>query len=217
MLFVSLRHKRQRMLQVLAALIGGVWIHRLVLVQIFDVPQSYIYEAFDTRADHLLIGCLLAVVLRENKLSRLWNFTCRRGYMPLITIAGLVTSAVVSNADVTMRYRDTIGFIIDPLLTAILIVQAIALRQAYSVCWLNWRWVSYLGRMSYSIYLYQQIAIDPAKKLLSTYAVPVQFAGVITTVLLSAYVSYHVIEKPFLKIKDRYATRRPKPLATAVA
>ena len=45
--------------------IAGVWLYRELLVLVIHAPQQYIYEAFDTRADHLMIGCLLAVALRE--------------------------------------------------------------------------------------------------------------------------------------------------------
>ncbi len=47
--------------------IGVIWCYRLFLVFGLHISHGYIYEAFDTRADSLLIGCLLAVVLWEGR------------------------------------------------------------------------------------------------------------------------------------------------------
>src|ERR1039458_10817590 len=71
--FLALRRNYTRMTRFLAGAIMAIWVYRETLVLIFDVRQGYIYEAFDTRADHLLMGCLLAVVLRAGLFPRFWN------------------------------------------------------------------------------------------------------------------------------------------------
>ena len=62
-LFLLLWRNPARMARFLTAGIVFVWIYRLVLLYGFHVNQGYLYEAFDSRADSLMIGCLLAVLL----------------------------------------------------------------------------------------------------------------------------------------------------------
>lgn len=51
--------RRETVAKVLAVSIVTLWLYRLGLVWA-GVHQGYIYEAFDARADQLLLGCLLA-------------------------------------------------------------------------------------------------------------------------------------------------------------
>jgi peptidoglycan/LPS O-acetylase OafA/YrhL len=85
---------------------------------------------------------------------------------------------------------------------------------------MNWAPVAFIGRMSYSIYLYQQIAMDPARKLLAAYPVWTQFIAAVACVMVAACFSYYVIERPFLILKDRLGRRqsrtRPANLAATV-
>ena len=81
------------------------------------------------RADHLLIGCLLAVSLRLGMFSRLWKAFCSSWVPGMLTVAGL---ALCSFADMHYGsgFRDSIGFIVAPLLSALFIVSAIAFQGA---------------------------------------------------------------------------------------
>ena len=199
MAFLLVRNRRA---EFLACAILAVWIYRLVLVLGFHVFQGYVYEAFDTRADHLLVGCLLAVLLRSGRLSGQWKALCASPSLVWLTLALLATSTALA-----MRlewYRDTIGFIVDPVMVVVLIVQCIASSTAGFASILNWGWFSYLGRISYSVYLYQQIVMGPIEKLTTRWpmlTMPAQIA----TVILLASASYKFVETPFLKLKKRFA------------
>ena len=51
----------------LALLVGGIAVvdvYRAILHNV-GVPEEYIYTAFDTRIDHLLVGCAIAVALHH--------------------------------------------------------------------------------------------------------------------------------------------------------
>jgi peptidoglycan/LPS O-acetylase OafA/YrhL len=203
--FLLLKQTRNR-IRFLAIGILTVWTYREALVFLAHVHQGYIYEAFDTRADHLMIGCLLAVLLRAGVCGRLWRglcFSSRLAWGTLVALAASTACAIHFGSD----YRDSVGFIVDPLLVAALIVQTLAHPAAGLGIALNWRWVRYLGTISYSVYLYQQIAIGPAKKLAAHWpalALPVTTAAVI----LVASGSYWLIERPFLRLKKRYEAGR---------
>ena len=61
-------------------------------------------------------------------------------------------------------YRDSVAFVVDPVLVAVLIVQAIAFRDTLPWRFLQVGWVRYLGRISYSIYIYQQVMLYSVSK-----------------------------------------------------
>jgi peptidoglycan/LPS O-acetylase OafA/YrhL len=91
----------------------------------------------------------------------------------------------------------------------------IALIMMYSVfgpqgMWfkfLNFKLLNYVGMLSYSIYLWQQFFINK-----STYWVN-RFPQNILFVATSALFSYYVIEKPFLKLKDKFSSLNNKKAA----
>jgi len=205
MVFVALRRRGSRAVVIVAGAILAVWIHRAILKLAVGVWQGYFYEAFDTRADHLMVGCLLALLLRDGHLSGLFPRLCRL-WVSVLTVGLLVTSIALGEIYGT-GYRDLVGFALDPLLIAVIIVQAMALRASPAWSWLNWRPVRYLGTLSYSIYLYQQVVVEPAKTLLASQGIAVQLVGVLVAVVLAAAASYHVVERPFLALKDRLGRR----------
>jgi len=206
-LFFLLRKRPDRQVWALLGLIVAVCVHRELLQFVFGVWQGYIYEAFDTRADHLLMGCLLALLVRLGFLGGFWRAICSHLALSVITIF-LLLASVALEIRFGSTYRDAVGFVVDPFLVALLIVQAIAFRGVIFWRWMQFAWVRYLGRISYSTYLYQQIAIDPIRKRLVGFPVLIQLASVVTAVILLASVSYFFIERPFLNLKDRFRERQ---------
>jgi peptidoglycan/LPS O-acetylase OafA/YrhL len=179
-------------------------VHRIVLHSV-GVSQGYIYEAFDCRADHLAIGCLLAIALRNGWLPELWRWLCSHAGLAWIN-AGLLAASTAAYLHFGTPYRDTIGFIVEPVLVATFLVQVIALSiTTSSWAWLNARWIRFLGRISYSTYLYQQLVPNYIEKL---HVAPLlETLLVVAAVIALASASYFLVEKPFLRIKDRLAVR----------
>jgi len=203
MAFLALRRNYKRMSWYLAGAIVTIWIYREVLVFIFRVDQGYIYEAFDTRADHLLIGCLLAVALRAKLVPRFWGWATARPWAAAVT-AGLLALSNLSEAAYGHPYRDSVSFIVNPVLTAIWIPQLIALRHSAWWSWMGWTWMRFLGRISYSVYLYQQLLIDVPKKLFPDYPTIWQLGATVVLIVAVASVSHYFVERPFLRLKERF-------------
>ncbi len=200
--FLLLRKNYRRLSQVLTGAILAIWVYREVLIFVFGVRERYIYRAFDTRADNLLIGCLLAVMLRAGYFPRLWNWISARPWFAF-TIAGLLALSSVADTQ-WPSYRHNLDFMVNPLLTAVWIAQLIALRGVAPWSWMNWQWVRYLGRISYSIYLYQQLVMIAARDRLSHLPAVVQLPALIAIIVAIASASYFFVERPFLKLKNRY-------------
>ena len=83
----------------------------------------------------------------------------------------------------------------------LLILQLIAYRHA---AWMDSSAVSYLGKISYSTYLYQQLVIPVVMGTLP--GIPHSVAGILCLICvwLVAAVSCELVEKPFLRLKDRF-------------
>jgi peptidoglycan/LPS O-acetylase OafA/YrhL len=203
MLFVSFAKNLRRMARFLAGTIVVIWIYRTVLLFAFGVWHGYAYEAFDMRADHLAVGCLMAVSVRTGMAPKMWRALCWRPPMALLTAALLVASST-AEARYGSAFRDGIGFIVNPLLTAALIGQVIAFQADAMWNWLNSSVVRYLGTISYSVYLYQQLLVHPALSALKSQHTLVQAVGVMVVVIIAASCSYFLIERPFLKLKTRF-------------
>ena len=210
--FLLLR-KRRSLAGALAAGVACVWVHRWTLV-VAGVSQGYIYEAFDARADHLMIGCLLAVALHDGIGARLWRVACGHPALPAATLAALALSSALGVL-LGSRYRDPIGFVVDPLLVALLMVQLLALAEVAPWSWLNHPAVRFLGRISYSIYLYQQVVPSLAGALFRGRPFAVVLGAEIMGVTLVASLSYFVVERPFLAFKHRVDPRSPGAAAVA--
>lgn len=208
--FIALKTNQARLRALLIA-IPFFWAYRLVLVAL-GVSQAYIYAALDTRADHLLTGCALALLLFLGKGAAIWKaLTSRKwAYLLTLTLLALSSSAMVAYGRI---YRDTLGFMLDPLLTIVLLVQGLTLSPA---CF-NWRPVRYVGRISYSVYLYHMLATPPAHKLLAGWPAVVRLSGGVGAAVFMASLSYYLIERPFLKLKDSRGQRRQVSVPTAAA
>jgi peptidoglycan/LPS O-acetylase OafA/YrhL len=216
LVFLWCRGDLKRMSRVLIGLIAASAVYRLVLVYGFDVDERYIYQAFDTRSDNLLVGCLLAVLLKRRALSAFWRAATAHPALPLVTIA-LVTASVFYGEQYVFRYRDTVSFTLEPMLFALLIVQLIALSSTSFWSWLDAAPVRYLGLISYPLYLYQNVTLYPVRRWLSGEPIGVQLIGAIAVTVTIASCSYFIVERPFLQLKARRGAVEPLPRPAAIA
>lgn len=208
-IFLLLRRRPLHLARALAGAIVLVWIYRLALVFWFHASQGYIYEAFDTRADSLMIGCLLAVLLDQSQAVRLFRSVCSGRWPILLTLLAFALSSV-AEARYGPGYRDTLGLALNGVLAFLLIAQALA--GAFPP--LAWTPVRYLGRISYSMYLWQQIVLEvTGKALLRVFpGVPpaIRIAVEFAAVVAAASASWYGLEKPILRLKKRFSAGSPR-------
>lgn len=193
--------RRRWMFPALVYAIPILWTYRLVLVM-FHVHQGYIYEAFDTRAPDLLVGCLLAWLLFNEKWTRLFHLVCRPSAM--LSIAAVLLILIAAESRFGPTFRDTVSFTAEPVLVAALIAGLIDARSTLAGRILDAPLVASLGRISYSVYLYQQPLVAPLDKLLDSAPLAIRALLIVAGVSAAALLSYYVIERPFLKLKHRF-------------
>ena len=191
--------------------------YRAGLALVVGVDPGYIYAAFDTRFDALMIGCATAVAVRRGIGARFWSAVTCHAALPLATIA-LLCASLFAGPLLFERYRDAVGYGVEALLTAVLIFQFAALSTTSGA----WRWLNnaalrYLGRLSYSLYLYQQVTLHGVRSRMEGFPILAQLVVALLVTFACAAASYYVIERPFLKLKERRARRsrgeQPRPSA----
>ncbi len=181
-----LRGNRPLLIRVLIGAIVGVWAYRWFAASA-HFEDFYVFAAFETRADALGIGCLIAVANREGCLPRWiveWKWLA-----PVGLVALAVSSAIQLNGP---RYSWTLV----ALVFAVVLVQAVAHAHTVWYRFLNSRPFYLLCLISYSLYLYHPFANNlPERFHILAVGVPVA--------ILLATGSYWIVERPFLNLKDR--------------
>jgi peptidoglycan/LPS O-acetylase OafA/YrhL len=171
-------------------------VHRALLWHYRDDPLDVfrIYDGIDTRADALLIGCLTALLLasgaHHSVPARLLNRTNRAGLLLLA-----VTAQCVRFSSSGMFYG---GMTLVAAASGVLILSLStqpygrlqALLQSAPLIW--------LGRRSYGLYLwhYPLFMLTPSWPAVCR----------ILLALAAAALSFAVIEKPALRLKEQFAS-----------
>lgn len=139
------------------------------------------YYGFDTRADELLIGCWLALLVsgRVERRAPGW-----------LAVAALVAAVGLSWTPVPF---DTV---LMPTVVALLTAVVLWVGVNGSV-WLPPRWLMWVGRRSYAIYLYHLPIRWAVEQYVDDWRVIAPTVAAAT--LLLAEVSWRVVEQPFLR------------------
>lgn len=210
--FLLFSRNRRRLIVLLVMVITTIWVHRVHLWMATHAAY-YITYAFDTRADALLVGCLLALLLKEGRAEGLIEKTCHPPWAPLVT-ASLIGASVFAGR-LSEGYKLTVGLSIEPLLVAILICQFVLHSWSWPWKWLNSKPVAYLGRISYPLYLYHMLATHITTRIAARIpglSTPMFVALAVLVAIAMASCSYHFVEKPFLAFKTK---RSAQPRATS--
>ena len=200
--------RARRTVLVALVLLVAAWRSYLFLVR--GVGPAYVYNAFDTRFDALGVGCLLAVLLHDETIARLASWLGRWSWQPLVTVTLLVWSRMGGSPG----YHYALGFTVDALLFAILLIQVMCLSSSVSWRWLNHRVVRYVGRISYPMYLYHAWALEVGRHATQLPKIAQLGVGTLATIAVASG-SYFVIERPFLRMKARFErNQNPTDLET---
>jgi peptidoglycan/LPS O-acetylase OafA/YrhL len=151
------------------------------------------YNGFDTHGDALLIGCLLALLTRQNP-----DLTIKLSGMWLVASGGLL--AILLFVPHRTVLTQTAGLSIAALLSAVMIANVrceTPLKPFLSV-----RPLVYMGKISYGFYLWHYPIVMGLAKYGNT--------GKIAAFMIAfgvASASYHWLELPFLRLKKHFAPR----------
>jgi peptidoglycan/LPS O-acetylase OafA/YrhL len=174
---------------------------------IFNFPVSWIDEqSLFIRIDSIAMGCLFALY-KDNILARLskhWN-RYFYGSLCLLFLVPWIERAVEGS------YAELV-FVAFGVLTGTIANVLIAIILAYSVYGPRGLWykalnswiLNYIGVLSYSLYLWQQLFVAKNGWWVT------HFPQNIGCIFLAAIFSHYLIERPFFRLKSRFAPANKK-------
>lgn len=201
-------HYRRHAAKIVAGMIAAIWIWRFVCVEWFSVSWGYAYNAFEMRADALLIGALLAILLYAGDAPKWMSVATAKKWLALLPLLFFAAVTYVELKPVHVPLAvNLIVFSLQPAVAACALVQWIYWGSR------GWRFlehpaIKWVARLSYSYYLYHlsirnliqsRVHVPHAQRLVGTFAV-----------IVLPIIPYYLIERPFMKLRDR--GRKPSPL-----
>jgi peptidoglycan/LPS O-acetylase OafA/YrhL len=206
-LFWKGRNNLRRLATFLVVVIAGVWVYRVILRLVLGVSPEYLQYAFDCRIDGLFMGCLLAILLKQQRLNTLIKAACFSAAAPLVPISLLALTVHLSNS-LGPNYAQTVGFPAEQLCVAVLLIQLITFSDRTPWKWLNSSLARFVGRISYSLYLYHALSFhylpNPLRDWVEGSSRPVKVLVGIAISMSFAVASYYGIERVFLKLKRKH-------------
>jgi peptidoglycan/LPS O-acetylase OafA/YrhL len=213
MILMTLRKRTDRLLTSLCGFVIIVVTWRIFLVYFFglsSLPNYRIYMGTDTRLDSIAYGCLLSVLFHRAEINGKGNarkfLDLLQGSIGLCVSAGLILLSLILRGP---EFRETIRYSI----------QGIALAPLF--CALFWsgsapRWLQYslsnrtmtfLGTISYSMYLYHFLAVGVTQWVLrnATSCDRVVLSACLT--FAGSLFSYYLVEGPPRRFGSRWAAR----------
>jgi len=212
LLLVMLRFWKVRTVAWITAVLAAAFLLERFLLVSGGAPLARLYNGPDTRADELLLGCAVALVLTSISPGSRLHVSLQAGVRRGGPLAGLALVIAVF----TLKEPDKSGAWFDLFWTAG--PAALALLAALVIGWLvlqpdgliskvlSHRWLSRPGRdLSYGIYLWHLPVFILLIPLVPSLAVRVPLTAALT--LLMAYGSFRFVETPI----RRWASKRLEP------
>jgi peptidoglycan/LPS O-acetylase OafA/YrhL len=186
-----------------------------ILMKSLGAQHDWEYASTITRVDGLALGSLVALAIRSER-GRAMLARARR---PVIAVTLVLLAAVMAHAHGLSRFEwivQTFGYSLLAILFAFLVAEVATPTPHGWRGWLAHPALTTVGRYSYAIYVFHL----PIRFLLVRYWGPdildfigrhplpgdLAFCGGVAVLsFLMAVVSYVVLERPFLRLKDRWA------------
>jgi len=188
--------KRRALIVAIAAIFAGPLVRVAIREWIFHVDSHSLggmTKSFPAMFDYLATGCALAL-LRPWLLTRTWYLRLTASRWLALTIPLVLLTNRMGN-------HTTAILLGSPVMNVciVLLIES-STRHADSLAgrFLNWKPIVFLGMVSYSLYLWQQLFLDyQSKAWMDAFPQNLVFA------CLAALASWFLIERPFLRLRRR--------------
>lgn len=182
-----------------------------VAVYLFDKPDLLYVDGWTpTRIDSIAAGCLLALLAHSPALHRM-GVRCRSRLTPILlgACALLILSIIGRRFSI---YTMALGYTVNAACIAAILWFCATNADTTFGRFLQSRILTAVGVLSYSLYLWQQLFLNPYNS-----SWPARWPVNILLAVAAASVSYLAIEAPFLRLKARSHQTRAQSAITASA
>lgn len=209
--------RRQTLIRICASVIVAMPLLRWMLTLVVSsrmLRMELFYRSLPTRLDALLIGGLMALLLRgpEQEWLRRWRRALLAATAVLFCVVYFVSVRAMKLPfyGSATNWMGIVGFTLIDLFAGALILECIHPGSVLGRC-LSLRPLRWLGAISYGFYVYHDLLHDFYGYAAARYVPGLGYAGVVMvalsgTLAISA-VSYRVLERPMLKLKDRFTSQ----------
>ncbi|MDP8985375.1 MAG: acyltransferase [Pseudomonadota bacterium] len=192
-----LRLSQFRQAVVLWTLCGLVLLWRCVLVYHFEVAMDRTYMATDTRLDSILFGCALAVwknpVLDDLRLDeRWWKLVVAPSALAVLVLCLMFRGSA---------FRETARYSLQGVALTFIFISAIKFPRWMPFRLLNTRALTFIGLLSYSLYLLHYAVIIAVQRSTPRAGSGVQAVLSLSVSLVLAWGMYSLIERPCARLR----------------
>lgn len=160
------------------------------------IPGLLFGSRTDVRLDALLLGALAALILDDDSVRAAFSQRFKP-WMWWLCVGGYVATQLVYRLQQSRSYS-----LFESALLPLVVAGTVYGPKTFVTTLLESSGMKWIGRLSYSLYLWQQLFSVPARSRFSFLQWPPLSTGMI---FLCAWVSYRFIERPFIRWGHRLA------------
>jgi peptidoglycan/LPS O-acetylase OafA/YrhL len=168
---------------------------RVGVYLLFPALRPYISGILNTRIDFLMFGCLAALLSGSQRFAQTFRRKVTGPMVALSTIMIFLIDPMLYERFKGM-YLLPVGYTIEGLCSTIILLWAVRAEGVVGTL-LNAKPLVHIGVISYSLYLWQQLFTNVQTPVLG------RFPLNLICCLIAAELSYIVIERPFLRLRQR--------------
>jgi len=161
---------------------------------LFSQNYSWIYNSLDCRLDSVLVGCLFAVLFYDR------NVFFKKVPVRFVIVI-LVSVVFISVSNKYKPWHYSFGYLFEAVFAMLIVLSVSSISRFRAFSWIDSKLFSWLGKISYSIFLYHILSIGVARKLVDD--IYGQLLLAILIAILAAAGSYYVVEAPALKLREK--------------
>ncbi|MDR3456531.1 MAG: acyltransferase [Verrucomicrobiae bacterium] len=161
---------------------------------------AIIFQGTEMRADSLLLGCFVGVLLTSNRLPR------GRWFLKAPTLCGVISAAGLAGLGTFGIFAPWVmcyGWFLDSALAAVLITQLAGTAGSLLHKLFENPVLVYIGQISYGLYVWHQPLVCILREY-HLFPLPWQKLAYVILPFLVAIPSYYLIERPCLRLKTKF-------------
>jgi peptidoglycan/LPS O-acetylase OafA/YrhL len=202
LIFLVFSKNLLRFLKILIIILILILVWRLILVMILPVGNNWwVHRATDARADSILYGCIFSIILATDYGNKFIE-KCSKPVLFLLGTIIIFLCFIIHNDLFRGTFNYSLqGFALLLIFPTLLFSQTSKLKQLLESFWLR-----YIGKLSYSLYLQHWTAHVFVRSFVKSKE-EFYIAVILTTITLTL-ISYHLIERPIIKLRRYYGSHR---------